>query len=56
MEDHVGLIRTETVNGWAHISSRWIRNDLEQVCNGEFDFDAPEEGLFSGSETPIDED
>jgi hypothetical protein len=48
------VVKAEVVDGWGRISSKRIRNDLEMVGRGRFDFD-PLEDLLLGSDIFGDE-
>jgi hypothetical protein len=50
---HYALIKAKAVEGWARISSKRIKLDLDYACRGKFDFDALEGLLIE--EAPLEE-
>ena len=41
------VIKVSAVEGWARIASKWIRDDLEKVKRGSYDFDELEKLLLT---------
>ena len=49
------VVKIKVVKGWGRISSNRIKDDLEKVVMGEFDFSSLEH-LLLGSESPGEEE
>jgi len=41
------VIKVSAVEGWARIASKWIRDDLQKVRRGRYDFDELENLLLT---------
>lgn len=50
------VIKVSAVEGWARIASKWIRDDLQKVKRGHYDFDELEDLLLTQDASSKDDD